>query len=102
MFASTDSGPLRRLRVTVESQDRSERIRVPGNLAVLAMRAKTLPSERLLREIARGIADSEVHAGRPVTLVRVEVWRTVFEPAGLEAKEILVRALDYDLAQPSY
>lgn len=102
MFASTDSGPLRRLRLTVETEDRSERVRVPAELELLALRAKTLPSEAWLRRVARSIGAAESNAGRPVSRVRVEVWRREFEPAGLEAIESLVRALDHDLDQPSY
>lgn len=98
MFSSTDSGPSRRLRVTVEGPDRSERVRVPDELATLALRAKTLPTDRWLREVARKMAASEARAGRPVTHVRVEVWRRQFEPVGLEARETLVRAVDHDLA----
>ena len=97
MFASTDAGPQRRVRLFVEGPDRSEEVLLPRELRSLSLRAATLPTDLWLERVATGLADAEARAGRPVTRVRVEVWRTVYAPEDLAPRMQLIRGLAHDV-----
>ena len=79
MFASTDGSAFRRARIFVEAADRSEELELPPSLEEAGTRAALFPSTRLLTALARGVAARERRYGRPVTSVRVEVWRVDFD-----------------------
>lgn len=100
MFASTDAGPQRRVRLFVEGPDRSEEVRLPRELRALSLRAATLPTDFWLRRLASGLADQEARAGRPVARVRVEVWRTSYAPGDLEPRQSLIRGFEHDVEDP--
>ena len=55
----------------------------PPRLAELERRARVLPSEVNLHELALEIAGIAVRDPVPATAVRVEVWRTRFDPETL-------------------
>jgi hypothetical protein len=75
MFASIDGLPFRQVRIFVEAPNRSEEIAVPASLEVTAQKAATCPRPRALEGLARAVVARERSRGRPVSSVRVEVWR---------------------------
>ena len=79
MFSTLDHGAYRGVDVVIEAPDRSEAQDIPPSLEELAARAATCPSDWLLRHLAEGIAARERRYERPVTTVRLTVWRTEFE-----------------------
>jgi len=94
MFAATDGSAFRRARIFVEAPERSEELEIPYSLEVSAARAALFPTDRLLTALARGVAAREARHGRPVTTVRVEVWRTEFSGPPLGAAERRLRAFE--------
>jgi hypothetical protein len=84
MFATTDGGPFRQIRVFVEAPQRSEELLVAPYLEDSAARAQLFPSNARLANLARAIAEREERHGWPVTTVRLEVLRTEFSPGSLD------------------
>ena len=95
MFASNDSRGNRFVRMFVSAPDRNEELALPPSLEDLAIRAAALPSERRLALFAEGIAAREARYERPVSVVRVQVWRTTFAPDALRPEDLLVRELEW-------
>ena len=85
MFSALDGSQHRWVRVIVSSPDRTEEAYVPGSLRELAARIQLYPAERWLDELARSMANRERRHGRAVEAVRVELWRTDYQPGSLEA-----------------
>jgi hypothetical protein len=101
MFASVDGSPFRWVRVYVFSIGRSEEIAIPASLEERARRVAVWPHGRALEALARAVAARERRHSRPVSQVRVEVWRADVSPA-LDVTEQLVRELTCDAdAEPS-
>ena len=102
MFASLDGGSFRTLRVFVEASDRSEEILLPASLHTLGTKVELFPTEGMVARLVREVAAREREAGRPVSRVRVEVWRTEYAPRSLEpARQLLrERTLEVDPRAP--
>ena len=90
MFASTDGGLQRSLRLFAIAPERSEELTIPSSLRTEAARATMYPSERRLARLARLVADREERAGRPIAAVRIEVWKTSFGETSLEPRAELL------------
>jgi hypothetical protein len=97
MFSTLDHGAFRGVDVVVEAADRSEAQVIPPSLEEIAARAATCPSEWLLRRLAEGVVARERRYERPVTTVKLTVWRTDFNPATLHATEKTSRVFVYDV-----
>ena len=97
MFSTLDHGAFRGVDVVVEAADRSEAQEIPRSLEEIAARAATCPSEWLLRRLAEGVVARERRYERPVTTVKLTVWRTDFNPATLHATEKTSRVFVYDV-----
>jgi hypothetical protein len=97
MFSTLDHGAFRGVDVVVEAADRSEAQEVPPSLEEMAARAATCPSEWLLRRLAEGVVARERRYERPVTRVKLTVWRTDFNPVTLHATEKNSRVFVYDV-----
>ena len=97
MFSTLDHGAFRGVDVIVEAADRSEAQEIPPSLEEIAARAATCPSEWLLRRLAEGVVARERRYERPVTRVKLTVWRTDFNPATLHATEKTSRVFVYDV-----
>jgi hypothetical protein len=97
MFSTLDHGAFRGVDVVVEAADRSEAQEVPPSLEEMAARAATCPSEWLLRRLAEGVVARERRYERPVTRVKLTVWRTDFDPVTLHATEKTSRVFVYDV-----
>jgi hypothetical protein len=95
MFSTLDHGAYRGVGVVIEAPDRSEAQDIPSSLEELAARTATCPSDSFLRRLAEGIVARERRYERPVTTVRLTVWRTEFDPTTLAATERTLRAFVY-------
>ena len=87
MFATLDHGAYRGVDVVVEAADRSEALKIAPSLEEAAARAATYPADWLLRRLAEGIVARERRYDRPVTRVKLRVWRTEFDSVTLHASE---------------
>jgi hypothetical protein len=85
MFATLDGGQHRSMRIVVFSPDRSEELDVPLSLEHLAARIQLYPGKEWLNQFARRVAEREQRRGRPVSQVRIELWRTDYQPGTLQA-----------------
>jgi hypothetical protein len=90
MFAALDGSQHRWIRVIVMAPERSEELAVPASLDELAARIQLYPAERWLNELARSMARRERRNGRTVEQVRVELWRTDYQPYSLAANQRLL------------
>jgi hypothetical protein len=98
MFSSTEYGPARYVRIYVTGPNRSEELLIPESLEDSASRASTLPSDRMLRRLATNVVAREQRNGRPIERVKIEVWRTEFDPTSLAATPKKIREYDYAVA----
>jgi hypothetical protein len=96
MFSTLDDGPHRRVRVYVSGPGRSEEVEISASLEDTAMRLATLPSQTWLSRLADGVVADERRHDRPVSHVRVEVWRVRFDSVTLGATSILLRRYEHD------
>jgi hypothetical protein len=95
MFSTLDHGAHRGVDVVIEAPDRSEAQDIPPSLEELAARTVTCPSDAFLRRLAEAIVARERRYERPVTSVRLTVWRTEFDRTTLAASERTLRAFVY-------
>ena len=95
MFSSAEIGGLRTVRVFVTAPERSEELQIPESLADAALRAATLPTDRLLQKLARGFILRERKKDRPVSTIRFEVWRTEFDRVSLAPTSQKIRDYVY-------
>ena len=99
MFSTLDARPFRYLRVTLAAPQRSEELWIPESLEDAAAAAEVLPTDAQLGRLAARIVERERSRGRPVTDVRIEVWRDEYErgslrPAARRMRDYSYRALD--------
>lgn len=97
MFSTVDDAPHRNVRVVVEGPERSEEIALAPSLEDDAIRAMTLPSDRLLRRLAEAVAARERRHARPVTRVRVTIWRHDVSHAALRFTPVVLREYVHDV-----
>ena len=95
MFASLDGLGFRRVRLFVEALDRNQEIELPGSLAEAAMKSAVLPTSQSLVSLGRGILAHERQHARPVSRVRVEIWRTHFTTS-LESHKVRIATVTVD------
>jgi hypothetical protein len=99
MFSSTELGPARTVRVFVSAPDRSEELEIPDSLAESAQKVATYPSKSLLKSLAEQFVARENRKDRPVDSVRIEVWRTKFDPQTLKPESEKIRDYVYQAAE---
>jgi hypothetical protein len=97
MFSTIDDAPHRAVRVIVEAPQRSEEVAIAPSIDDAAVRAMTLPSDRLLRRLAEAVAARERRYARPVTRVRITVWRHEVSPDSLRFTPMVLREYVHDL-----
>jgi hypothetical protein len=95
MFSTLDARPFRYLRVTLTAPQRSEELSIPPSLEGAAAAAEVLPTDAQLGRLAARIVERERSRGRPVTEVRIEVWRDEFARGSLKPEARLMRAYAY-------
>lgn len=95
MFATTDGSQFRHVRIFVEAPDRSEELEIAPSQEFAAARAQLFPSDSMMTTLARAVIAREQRYGRPVHAVRLEVWRTEFNPESLEATDRPLRTFTF-------
>jgi hypothetical protein len=85
MFSTNDHAAHRTIRIIVTARDRSEEIAISPSLEDAASRAAMLPGRRELERLARLVVERERRHGRPAEAVRIECWRTEYDPTTLVA-----------------
>jgi len=98
MFATNDSTDGRDVRGFIERPMSSEKLDIAPH-STYALQAKLFPSDSMLRRLALAVVSREQSYKRPVSAVKLEVWRTEFEIGSLEATKHLVRAFTYRVDQ---
>jgi hypothetical protein len=94
MFSSTDAGRQRLLRVYLVEPERVREVAIPASLEDRAMRAAALPSPARLRDFAARMGTQVGGLAPELVAVRVELWRTRFDPEGLLPRRALLRRVD--------
>jgi hypothetical protein len=97
MFSTLDHGAFRGVDIVIEAPGRSETLDVPASLEELAARTASFPSDWFLQRLAREVAARERRHQRPVTTVKLTVWRTEFSPETLLATEHTLRNVSIDV-----
>jgi hypothetical protein len=90
MFATIDGAANRRTEILVTGPDRSQALEVPPSLEEAAASCEAFPTERCLAALARRLADRERRQARPVSSLRIRVWRTEFAKVTLEPRRRLL------------
>ena len=93
MFSTTDAGATRHLHAFVIRPGIEREIRVPEALRDRERRALTLPSDANLRALASALAELPTPDHGLATGVRIQVWRTRFDPNTLAPISSIHRAL---------
>jgi hypothetical protein len=97
MFSTTDAGAARHLHAFVMRPGIQREIRISEALQDLERRVMTLPSDANLRAFALALADLPPPDQGPATAVRIQVWRTEFDPIGLAPIGRIHRSLEVPL-----
>jgi len=97
MFSTTDAGATRHLHAFVLRPGIEREIRIPEALGDRERRALTLPSDANLRALAFALAELPTPDHGAATGVRIQVWRTRFDPNTLAPKGAIHRALKVSL-----
>ena len=95
MFSTLDHGAYRGVDAVIDGPDRSEAFDMPASLEEIAARAAAWPSDRLLRQLAQGIAARERRYERPVTRITITAWRIDVDRETLRLHERALRTLVY-------
>lgn len=97
MFSTVDDAPHRALRVVVEAPERLEEVDVAPSIEDVAVKAMTLPSDHRLRRLAEAVAARELRYARPVTRVRITVWRHEVARDTLGFTPVVLREYAHDI-----
>ncbi len=97
MFSTTDAGATRHLHAFVIRSGLEREVAVPAGLKDAERRALTLPSDARLTALGRQLAELPTPDHGPASAVRVQVWRTEFDPIGLTPIARIHRALQIPL-----
>jgi hypothetical protein len=96
MFSTIDGTASRDLRIFAEAPGRSEQLEIAPSQELMAARSELYPSDKLLKDLAAAVVDRERRYRRPVTIVRIEVWRIEFNE-DLEAIERPIRTFEWNV-----
>ena len=99
MFSTTDAGANRHLHAFVLRPGVEREVRVPEALNALERRVLTLPSNANLHALALELAELPTPDHGAATGVRIQVWRTRFDPITLAPIGRIHRALLVSLGQ---
>ncbi len=80
MFSTLDSSSYRPVRVYAVGDGWERRLKLPKDLGGPAYALACLPTEHRMRDLARRVASRLRPGKRTVEAVRVEVWKTGFDP----------------------
>jgi hypothetical protein len=97
MFSTTDAGATRHLHAFAIRPGIQRELRIPEALKEWERRVVTLPSDANLRAFALALADQPTPDHGPATAIRIQVWRTEFDPIGLVPMGRILRSLEVSL-----
>jgi hypothetical protein len=97
MFSTTDAGRARHLHAFVLRPGLVREVEPPSEAGPLVLRALTLPSDARLRALARELAQLPTPDYGPPSGVRLQVWRTRYDPGTLAPRGELVRGIEVPL-----
>jgi hypothetical protein len=97
MFSTTDAGATRHLHAFAIRPGIQRELRIPEALNDWERRVVTLPSEANLHAFALALANQPTPDHGPATAVRIQVWRTEFDPNSLAPRGRIHRSLDVSL-----
>jgi hypothetical protein len=93
MFSTADAGRARHLHAFVMRPGLEREVFATEEIADLESRARTLPSDANLRALARELAKLPTPDYGPATGVRIQVWRTRYDPETLAPESHLLGGL---------
>ena len=99
MFSTNDGAMSRYVRLFVEAHGRSEEIGIAPSQEFIAGRVQLYPSDTLMTKLAHAVMEREQRYNRPVTKVRVELWRRDFEPKTLTPRDRQIRNFNWYVDQ---
>ena len=94
MFSTTDVGSARHVHAFVVRPGIEREVLAPPALEDLELRVRALPSERGLRALALELARTPTPDHGPARSVRVQVWRTRFQPETLVPSDQILREVE--------
>lgn len=97
MFSTTDAGAARHLHAFVMRPGIQREIRIPDAMKDWERRVVTLPSDSNLHAFALALADLPTPDYGPASAVRIQVWRTEFDPISLVPIGRILRSLEVSL-----
>jgi len=97
MFSTLDSSSFRPVRVYAVGDGWERRLKLPEDLSGPAYAAGCLPTDGRLEGLARRVAARLRPGKRTVRAVRVEVWKTAFDPATTTLSVRPWRSVRYEL-----
>jgi hypothetical protein len=97
MFSTTDVGSARHLHAFVQRPGIDRLVSLPPRLEDAERRTLALPSESNLRGLALALADEPTPDHGAAEAVRIQVWRTHFDPATLAPESQILRELELTL-----
>jgi hypothetical protein len=101
MFATVDGPSTRRVRIFVDGPGRSEEIDLAPSQQVIEKRTRLFPSDLMLSSLAKAVAEREKRSGRPVSTVRLEVWRADYNDK-LEGTDRPLRTFSWNVDQETH
>jgi hypothetical protein len=93
MFATIDSRSERHLVVFADSPGLIRELEIPESLEEEAERVRALPTEARMRSLARNLVSGARHRLPGLSRVRIQLWRTTYEPGTLARRDRLAREL---------
>lgn len=97
MFSTLDGSSFRPLRVYAVGDGWERRLDLPSDLGGPAYAASCLPTDARLLDIAHRVAARLRPGRRPVLAIRVEVWKTAFDPDTTTVSVHPWRSVRYEL-----
>ena len=97
MFSTTDVGSARHVHAFVVRPGIEREVWAPPSVEDLELRARALPTERRLRALALELARTPTPDHGPAWSVRLQVWRTRFQPETLVPSDQILRELEVTL-----
>lgn len=94
MFSTTDAGRQRVLRVYLVERERVREVAIPASLEDRALRVAALPSFSRLRDFGARMGAEVGGLAPELSAVRVELWRTRFDPEHLLPSRTRVRSVE--------
>lgn len=97
MFSTSDVGPARHLHAFVLRPGIDREVSPPPRLEDAERRALALPSDSNLRALALELAGEPTPDHGRAEAVRIQVWRTRFDPETLAPRSRILRELELSL-----